>query len=388
MKFPFKILVTLAIITSNIMAWKLLTPLKIGSLELANRVVMAPLTRGRAGVSRLPNDYMRQYYEARASAGLIITEATAISEQGYGWYGAPGLYTEQHALAWKLIVDAVHNKGGKIFMQLWHMGRKSHSSFNNGKPIVAPSAIKVPEEYMYDANLKKVPPETPRALTTEEIPSVVQQYKHSAELAKFAGFDGVEIHGANGYLIDEFLQSISNHRQDAYGGSYENRYRFLKEIIDNIIKVYPNDRIGVRLSPNGVYSGMGSDDNEQMFPYVAKELSKYQLAYLHLMDGLGWGWHNKCQPVTVYDMKKNFNGIVMGNVGLTKESAEGLLRSGAADLVAFGRLYLSNPDLVERFKNDWPLNEVTSNKQWFGFTPDPRDSLEGYLGYHPYQPKN
>lgn len=369
------------------MSTNLFTTLKMGSLELANRIVMAPLTRGRAGISRVPNDFMRQYYEERASAGLIITEATAISEQGYGWYGAPGLYTTEHAEKWKDIVDAVHRKGGKMFLQLWHMGRASHSSFHKNKEIVSASAIAIPDGHVYDQDNKQAPHEVPRALETHEIPQVVADFKRGAELAKQAGFDGVEIHGANGYLVDQFLQSSTNHRTDAYGGSFENRYRLLKEIVEAVSQVYSFDRIGIRFSPNGAYNGMGSEDNFELFTYVARQLSSYGLAYLHIMDGLGFGFHGKSKVVTLFDIKKEFNGVIMGNVGYTKDVANGALRSGAVDLIAFGRPFLTNPDLVERFQNDWPLNEDAPYTTWYGNTPDAKDCLTGYLGYPTYQKK-
>jgi N-ethylmaleimide reductase len=360
----------------------------MGSLQLQNRVVMAPLTRARAGISRMPNDFMRQYYEMRGSAGLIITEATAITEKGYGWFGAPGLYTHEHAEAWKSIVAATQAKGAKIFIQLWHMGRQAHSSFNVDKEIVAPSAIAVPgEAHTRDANREAVPYETPRALTVEEISQVVQDFKRGAKLAKEAGFDGVEIHGANGYLIDTFLQSSSNVRTDNYGGSFENRYRILKEIVEAVGEVYDFDRIGIRFSPNGVYGGMGSIDNDFIFEYVAAQLSNYGLAYLHVMDGLNFGFHNLCRPVTCFDIKKNFNGPVIGNITYTKDTAEGAIRSGAADLIAFGRPYITNPDLVERFANNWPLNPDPQYSDWYGTTPDAKDCLEGYTTYLPYNPE-
>jgi N-ethylmaleimide reductase len=367
----------------------LFTPLKLGSqLQLANRIVMAPLTRSRAGTSRVPNDYMRQYYEMRASAGLIVSEATAISDQGYGWYGSPGLYTEEHATAWKPVVQAVQNRGGKFFLQLWHMGRRAHSSFHEVKETVGPSAIAIDDSaYIHDANRNHAQHEVPRALRTEEIPLIVEDYKRSALLAKKAGFDGVEIHAANGYLLDSFLQSVTNKRTDAYGcGNLENRFRFLREVTESVGEVFPFERIGVRFSPNAMFSGMGSDDNDQIFPYAAKELNKYGLAYIHLMDGIWRGFHQKCRRVTLHDIKKNFdNGAVIGNVEYTRELAEGVIRSGAADAVAFGRPFLSNPDLVERFQNNWPLNPVPANELLYGWKPDPAECLEGYLNYEPFQ---
>lgn len=363
---------------------QLLSPYKLGTLELSNRVVMAPLTRGRAGTSRLPNDYMRQYYEMRASAGLIIAEASAVSPQGYGWFGGPGLYTQEHAEGWKHVTEAVHKKGGKIFVQLWHMGRQSHPSFHETNEIVAPSAIKIPGDgHVRDAHDQPVPYATPRALTTEEVEALPEQYKHSARIAKESGFDGVEIHCANGYLLDTFLQSSTNLRTDKYGGSPENRVRILHEIITAIAEVFPHDRIGVRIAPNGVFGGMGSADNDTFFPFLAKEIAKYGLAYLHVMDGLGFGFHNLCKPVTLFDIKKEFPGPIIGNITYTKDTAEGALRTGAVDLIAFGRAYLSNPDLVERFKNNLPLAEDAPFAHWYGHDADPSKTLEGYLTYGP-----
>lgn len=382
---------------------ELLSPIKIGAIELANRVVMAPLTRGRAGRTRVPNHYMKEYYEMRASAGLIISEATAISDQGFGYYGAPGCYTIEHAQGWKEIVDAVHAKNGKIVMQLWHMGRQCHSSHHEVKEIVAPSAIPMPYGTSRDPEQNLVTFEMPRALETDEVASVVQDYVKCATLAKEAGFDGVEIHGANGYLVDEFLQSCSNQRSDRYGGSVENRYRFLKEVLEAVGKVYSYDRIGVRLSPNGKllvricqrifmypffctgsFGGMGSADNFETFIYVARQLNSYGLAYLHIMDGLGFGWHDKAKRVRLMDIKRVFDGPVMGNCGYTKDTAEGSIRSGAADLIAFGRPFLSNPDLVERFANNWPLNPIPPRDDWYGRSPEPSETLQGYLTYQPY----
>lgn len=365
------------------MAASLLSEITLGNLTLKNRVVMAPLTRGRSPGSRVPNDVNVLYYTQRATAGLIVSEATAISATGYGWYAAPGCYTEEQAEGWKKVVDSVHEKGGKIFLQLWHIGRQGHPSFNEKGDVVAASEIKIEGDgHVRDSNNEVVPFTTPRALTTQEVIETVQDYKKGAALAKSAGFDGVEIHGANGYLIDVFLQSCSNQRTDQYGGSMENRYRFLKEIIEAVGEVYPMDRIGLRLSPNGGYGGMGSEDNDVMFPYVAKQLSSFGLCYLHVMDGLGFGFHAKCKVVTLFDIKKEFNGPVMSNVGHTKETAEGVIRSGAADMVAFGRPYLSNPDLVERFTNDWPLAESPPHETWFY-----QDQLEKfYTDYETYKP--
>eukprot|EP01038_Epipyxis_sp_PR26KG_P005464 gene5464-7566_t len=364
----------------------LLSSFKLGNLTLKNRVVMAPLTRGRCNPqTRLPNDFVKEYYQQRASAGLIISEAIAISEQGYGWYGAGGIYSSEQAQAWKRIVDGVHEKDGKIFLQLWHMGRQSHSSFHKTNEIVAASAIPVPpsgSSGVRDANNEKAPYEIPREIRTDEVSTIVSEYQKAAYYAKEAGFDGVEIHAANGYLIDTFLQSITNLRTDEYGGSLENRYRFLKEIVEAISQIYPLDRIGVRLSPNGAFGGMGSSDNDVMFPFVASKLKEFGgLAYIHLMDGLGFGYHNKCPPVNLYTIKQAFGGVVMGNVGYTHETAEGAIRTGAVDLIAFGRPYITNPDLVERFANNWPLAPPAPTEAWYGVT---EIGPAGYTEYPPY----
>ncbi|HRA88002.1 MAG TPA: alkene reductase, partial [Planctomycetaceae bacterium] len=238
------------------------------------------MTRSRAGVERIPNRLMAEYYVQRSSAGLLITEATTISEQANGWNESPGIYTDEMAEGWKQTVNAVHEKGAVIFLQLWHLGRSSHSSFHNGKPAVAPSAIKINEPYIHTPTGKQ-PHEVPRALETDEIPKVVDDYRKAAELAKGAGFDGVEIHSANGYLIDTFLQSKTNHRTDQYGGSVENRYRFLKEVVEGVTSVWPANRVGVRVSPNGAFNDMGSPDYREQFTFVASQLDQFGLAYLH-----------------------------------------------------------------------------------------------------------
>jgi len=316
----------------------------------------------------MPNDMMVEYYTQRASAGLVITEATAISEEAFGWANAPMISTPEHAAAWKKVTDAVHAKGGKIFLQLWHLGRQSHSSFHpSTNDTVSASAIKITSGHAKNSKNENVEHETPRALTIPQIATTVQDYVKATRLSKEAGFDGVEVHGANGYLVDQFLQTRTNVRTDKYGGSMENRYRFLKEIIEAILAdgAFPADRVGVRLSPNGNFGDMGSEDNDVLFPYVAKQLSSFGLAYLHVMDGTGFGFHNKCQLVTAMDMKQAFQGNIMTNIGLDKASAQGMLRSGSTDLVAFGRLYISNPDLVERFQNNWPLNPDAPYEHWW-----------------------
>jgi N-ethylmaleimide reductase len=357
----------------------LLSPFDLtDDLILKNRVVMAPMTRSRAGTERMPNGLMAEYYSQRSNAGLIITEATVISEMANGWQHTPGIYTDEQAIAWKQVVEAVHPQGTPIFLQLWHCGRASHSSFHpNGELPVAPSAIKIEEEYIHTP-IGKQPYETPRALETNEIPKIVESYRQAAERAKMAGFDGVEIHAANGYLIDTFLQSKTNHRSDRYGGILENRYRFLKEIVEAILTVLPAERVGVRLSPNGNYNSMGSPDYRETFLYVAEKLDLYDLAYLHLLDGLAFGFHELGEPMTLSEFRQIFNRPLIGNCGYTQETAEATIQADDADLIAFGRPFISNPDLVERFANGWPLNPPAEQKIWYSFT------AEGYTDFPTY----
>jgi len=341
----------------------LLSTLDLGGLTLRNRVVMAPLTRARAGRERVPNDLMAEYYTQRASAGLIITEATVISEQGCGWVDSPGIYNDVQEAGWRKIVAALHNRGTPVYLQLWHCGRASHSSFHGGKPAVSASAIKISGDYIHTPQ-GKLPYETPRALETAEVAAVVQDYRRAAERAKAAGFDGVEIHAANGYLIDQFLQSKTNHRTDRYGGPVENRFRFLREIVEAILTVWPARRVGIRLSPNGNFNGMGAPDFRETFTYAARQLNSYGLSYLHVVDGLAFGFHEQGKPMTLSEFRVVFSGPLMGNCGYTQETAEVAIASGQGDLIAFGRPYLSNPDLVERFANGWELNPPADMKVW------------------------
>ena len=306
---------------------------------------------------------MVEYYTQRSSAGLIITEATVISEQGCGWVDSPGIYNDAQQAGWEKVVAALHAKGTPVFLQLWHCGRASHSSFHGGKPAVSASAIKINGDYLHTP-IGKQPYETPRALETAEVAAVVQDYRRAAERAESAGFDGVEIHAANGYLIDQFLQSKTNQRMDHYGGSLENRFRFLKEIVEAIVTVWPANRVAVRLSPNGNFNDMGAPDFRETFTYAAKQLNSCGLAYLHVVDGLAFGFHEQGQPMTLPEFRAMFTGPLMGNCGYTQEAAEAALASGQADLIAFGRPYLSNPDLVERFANGWELNPPADLKVW------------------------
>ena len=268
----------------------LLAPIELGDLKLKNRIALAPMTRARAGAARIPNALMAEYYVQRASAGLVITEGTHTSKQAVGWNESPGIYTDAMQEGWREVVAAVHEAGGTIFLQLWHCGRSSHSSFHGGQPAVAPSAIAIDEEYIHTPEGKQ-PHEVPRALETSEMAGIAAEYRDAAKAALEAGFDGVEVHSANGYLLDSFLQSKTNHRTDDYGGSIENRYRLLDEVVTAVCEVCPSNRVGVRLSPNGSYNDMGSSDFREQFTYAAEQLDKFGLAYLHILDGLAFGFH-------------------------------------------------------------------------------------------------
>jgi N-ethylmaleimide reductase len=334
----------------------LLSSFHLNDLLLKNRVVMSPLTRSRAGKERLANPLMAKYYSQRATAGMIITEATVISKQAIGWLNSPGIYSDEQAEAWKQVVAAVHAKCAPIFLQLWHCGRASHSSFheNEGLPV-APSAIKLEGDAIHTPTGQQTH-ETPRALETGEIPAIVEDYRRAAERAKRAGFDGVEIHAANGYLIDQFLQSRTNQRTDCYGGTIENRFRFLDQIVQAILTVWPANRIGVHLSPNGNFNDMGSPDFRETFLYAATRLNQHELGYLHVVDGLAFGFHELGPAMTLSEIRNVFKGPLIGNCGYTKETADAVICNHHADLIAFGRPFISNPDLVERFNHGWPLN--------------------------------
>jgi N-ethylmaleimide reductase len=333
----------------------LFTPLQLGPLSLPNRIIMAPLTRGRATADGVPTPPMAQYYSDRASAGLIIAEATPVSKQGRGWLNCPGIYTDEQAAAWKPIVQAVHEKGGRIFLQLWHMGRVVHPDFLSGELPVSSSAVKAEGEVRVPDGTKK-PHVTPRALNADELPAIVQDFAQAARRAKHAGFDGVEIHGANGYLIDQFLRDRVNQRTDDFGGSIENRWRFPLMIVDAVIQQIGAERTGMRLSPIASYNTMGDSNPQALCAYGAQALQKRGLAYIHLVDpvpghfldaGLG-----PIHPV----FREHYSGMLMVCGGYDKQSGNALLQSGAVDAIVYGRPFIANPDLVERFRSDAPLN--------------------------------
>lgn len=365
--------------TTQTLAKTLLSLFDLAGLPLKNRVVMAPLTRGRAGKERIPNALMAEYYAQRASVGLIISEGVTISKQANGWLNSPGIYSEEQAQAWKQVVDAVHAKGTPFFLQLWHTGRASHSSFQEDNQLpVSASAIKLNDDYIHTP-IGKQPYETPRALETHEIPLVVEDYRQAAQRAKYAGFDGVEIHAGYGYLIDEFLQSKTNQRTDRYGGNLENRYRFLKEIVEAVLTVFHANRVGVRLSPNSTYNDMGSPDFREIFFYVAQQLNTYGLSYLALIDGLKLnGFHQLGEPMMTGEFRDVFTGAIMANGDYTQETATTAIVGGNADLIGFGRTIISNPDLVERFAHGWALNPPADPSVWFSF------DKEGYTDFPTY----
>ncbi|MEM1223049.1 MAG: alkene reductase [Verrucomicrobiota bacterium] len=354
------------------MSKPLLEPFALGDLQLRNRIVMAPMTRARSGPERIPNALMAEYYAQRASAGLILTEATTVSAQGNGWVESPGIYTDAMMEGWKEVTEAVHAKGGTIFLQLWHCGRASHSDFHNGRPPVSASAVKLNGDHVYTPVGKK-DYETPRALGLEEITGVIADYRAAAERAKAAGFDGVEVHSANGYLLNQFLESKTNQRDDAYGGSIEKRTRLLLEVVTAVSQVFPSNRVGVRFSPNGAFNDMGSNDYRKQYTYAASALDTLGLAYLHVMDGLAFGFHELGEPMKLSDFRAVFKAPLIGNCGYTLESAETAVAGGSADLIAIGRPYLATPDLVERYEQDLPLNPDTDMSTWY--TPA---GAEGY----------
>ncbi|OYZ20500.1 MAG: alkene reductase [Bdellovibrio sp. 28-41-41] len=324
----------------------LFQPLTLGDLTLSNRIIMAPLTRQRAGQERIPNDMMREYYTQRSTAGLILTEATSVDPMGVGYKDTPGIWNEEQVQGWKKVTDGVHSKGGKIFLQLWHVGRISDPLFLNGKQPLAPSAL-APK-----GHVSLVRPEkdyvVPRALETYEVKDIVQKYKQGALNAKKAGFDGVEIHGANGYLIDQFLQSTTNLRTDEYGGIVQNRARFLLEIADAVIEVWGAGRVGVHLAPAMDSHDMGDANPKETFGYVARELGKRKIAFIFSREG------QRENYLTGF-LKKEFGGVMIANQGLSPEQAERLLKDGVADAVSWGKYFISNPDLPEKIRKGTAL---------------------------------
>jgi len=349
----------------------LLSSIKIGPYLLPNRVIMAPLTRMRAP-EHIPTELMKAYYVQRASAGLIISEATQISLLGLGYPATPGIHNPEQVAGWKRITDAVHDANGHIFLQLWHVGRISHPDYHNGALPVAPSAIAPKGDAVTPHGMK--PFVTPRALEIDEIQEIVEQYRQAAKNALAAGFDGVEIHSANGYLPDQFLRDGSNKRTDRYGGSPENRTRFLLEITESVTDVWGADRVGIRLSPSGTFNDMSDSDPDTIYGYLLGQLNRFGLAYLHIVDALENDIRHGANVIALAVLRQSYNGNIIVCGGYDQARAEQAIAKNLADAVAFGQLYIANPDLVERFKQNAALNK-----------PDPASfyggSEKGYTDY-------
>ena len=343
----------------------LFSPLKLGDLTLPNRVLMAPLTRCRASAGRVPNAMMAEYYAQRASAGLIFSEATSVTPMGVGYPDTPGIWSDEQIEGWRNITKAVHAQGGRMLLQLWHVGRISHPYFLNGETPVAPSAIAA------DGHVRQMRPmapyPVPRALELSEIPSIIEAYRKGAQNAKEAGFDAVEIHGANGYLLDQFLQDGSNKRTDQYGGSIENRARLMLEVTDAVVSVWGAGRVGMHLAPRGDAQSMGDSNPLATFSYVARELGKRKIAFICAREHLGDG---RIGP----QLKKEFGGVYIANEGFTGQAAADVLAKGEADAVAFGKLFIANPDLPERLRENAALNEPKPDSFYGG-------GSEGYTDY-------
>ncbi len=334
----------------------LFAPLQVGALTLPNRILMAPLTRCRAEGANVPTDLMAEYYAQRAGAGLIIAEATTVSPRGHGYPNTPGTYTDEQVAGWKKVTAAVHAKGGRIFLQLWHVGRISHPDYQpNGELPVAPSAIKPKGQVWTGKAMADYV--TPRALRIEEIPGIVAEYVRGARLAKEAGFDGVEIHNANGYLLDQFLRSGTNIREDGYGGSVAGRARLTIEVAAAVISIWGSDRVGIRLSPGGVFNDMSDANPTETFGYVLRELSKLELAYAHVTRVTAQDIaHGATTGVGPKELRKDFKGVLITAGGFDRAQAEQAIAEGWADAVAYGVPFLANPDLPRRLRENLALN--------------------------------
>jgi len=352
------------------MSTDLFSPITMGDIKLANRMVMAPMTRNRADGHNAPHEINVTYYQQRATAGLIITEASQVSAEGVGYPGTPGIYSDEQVTGWKKITNAVHAEGGHVFIQLWYCGRISHPDLlpENQTPV-APSAIQPEGEAVTFEGMKAYV--TPRALEINEIADIVAQYKHAAEMAKQAGFDGIEVHAANGYLIDQFLRDGSNQRSDQYGGSVENRMRLLNEVLDAVIEVWPSNRVGVRLSPENGFNAMSDTNPREHFRYFVSQLNARNLAYLHVLEG---DMMTKSTNVDYRVLRDNYNGLYMANNGYDRARADKSINNRDSDFVAFGIPFLANPDLVSRYQQNLALNDADSNTFYGG-------AEQGYTDY-------
>jgi N-ethylmaleimide reductase len=351
----------------------LFSPIQLGDDTLPNRIVMAPMTRNRAGDGNAPVAMNAEYYAQRASAGLIVSESSQISPQAVGYAATPGIYSPEQIEGWRLVTDAVHQQGGRIFLQLWHCGRISHPAMQPNQELpVAPSAIAPSgQASTYSGSQPFV---TPRALETDEIPEVVEQFRQAAKNARIGGFDGIELHGAYGYLIDQFLQDGSNQRSDRYGGTIANRVRFLLEVTEAVCQVWGAKRVGIKLSPSNTFNDMHDSDPKATFSYAIAALNPFGLAYLHLMESTPSDLRHCGKPLPVAELRPFFRGTVIANGGYTKEIGNVTIASGTADLISFGVLFLANPDLPERFRKNAPLNEPDRTTFYGG-------GVKGYTDY-------
>ncbi|WP_158798789.1 alkene reductase [Pedobacter sp. L105] len=348
--------------------YKLFSPVNLGPYTLAHRVALAPMTRLRSDADDAPSAMMVKFYEQRASdGGLLIAEATSVSVSGRSYFGAPGIYADEQIPAWKKLADAVHAKGGTVFAQLFHGGRQSHVDMTGGVAPVAPSVV--PFEGLSFTPSGWMPVSEHRVLPLDEIPAIIEDFRTAAQRALAAGLDGVELHGANGYLPDQFLQDGTNKRTDSYGGSIENRARLMLELTKALIAVWGADRVGVRISPSGEWGGVSDSNPEATFAYLATELNQLGVAYIHVIEPRIKGdstLHEGQAPVASGFIRKNFKGTIISAGGFDREEAEAIINRGDADIVAFGRFFSSNPDLPERLKNGYPLNPYVRDTFWGG----------------------
>ena len=351
----------------------LFSPVTMGGIELPNRIFMAPLTRNRAHGDGTPNEMAQIYYSQRASAGLIVSEATQVDAMGKGYIDTPGIHSDDHVRAWAKITDEVHAAGGRIFLQLWHVGRISHVSLlPEGRKPLAPSAIRANQQ-TFTANGFEDCSE-PETMTLDQIKETVEQFRHGAQMALKAGFDGVEVHAANGYLLDQFLQDRTNHRDDEYGGPVANRMRFVSEVVDAVATVWPRERIGIRVSPLGGFNDIGDSDPERLFSEVYKMLSGKNLAYLHIVEQSQEAENDEKSVKLIQRLRSHYTGFTIANGGYDADRAAKAIASGHADAVAFGRPFLANPDLPERFRTGAALNPQDQNTFYGG-------GKEGYVDY-------
>ena len=357
----------------------LFTPTQVGPYQIAHRVVLAPLTRMRSEAGDVPGDLMVRYYAQRASKGaLMIAEAAPVSRYGIAYAGAPGIYVDEQIAGWRKVTDVVHAKGARIFLQVWHSGRQSHPDIIEGRSPIGPSALKA--DGVGYSRAGEVAFALPRAVSTDEVPGLVTMFRRAAERALQAGFDGVELHSANGYLTDQFLQDGSNVRTDAYGGSIENRSRFVLEVVQALVEVCGGDRVAVRLSPSGQFGGIFDTDPARTFGYLAEALNRFGLAYLHVIEPRIKGTEEIAEcapPVATTTLRRIFNGPIIAAGGFDRASADAIIAAGDADLVAFGRAFIANPDLPERLRLDLPLNAYDRSTFYGG-------DHRGYVDYPAY----